>query len=95
MNLNFLPSALQYASGPPWSAIFSIAQDSDLTLWWSSEKVGGVYLEPTLKLLVIPADSATASSLHAAENAASTIFEGDGVDILKLFTFSRNNQLGF
>jgi hypothetical protein len=22
-------------------------------------------------------------------------FEGDGVDILKLFTFSRNNQLGF
>ena len=63
-----------HGSGPyEWAGIFSI---SDSAHTWTMEKKDGAYADPSMKVVIIPTDTPTETTMHSLEGDAETLIEG-------------------
>jgi ABC-type Zn uptake system ZnuABC Zn-binding protein ZnuA len=64
-----------HGDGPfEWAGIFEIA---DSTHTWSMQKVGGEYADPSMRIVLIPTDTATEEGMHSLEGGVEDLIEGD------------------
>ena len=70
-----------HGSGPyEWAGIFSI---SDSAHTWTMEKKDGAYADPSMKVVIIPTDTPTEATMHALEDGAATLIEGDSCVVVQ------------
>ncbi|CAI8199418.1 MAG: High-affinity zinc uptake system binding-protein ZnuA [Methanobacteriota archaeon] len=64
-----------HGDGPfEWAGIFSV---SDSTHTWTMEKVDGSYADPSMRVVIIPTDTPTETTMHGLEGGVEALIEGD------------------
>ncbi|MFL2973603.1 MAG: metal ABC transporter substrate-binding protein, partial [Candidatus Thalassarchaeaceae archaeon] len=64
-----------HGAGPfEWAGMFEM---NDATHTWSMQKVNGDYADPTMRLVLIPTDTATEENMHSLESGVEALIEGD------------------
>ncbi|MFL2957509.1 MAG: metal ABC transporter substrate-binding protein, partial [Candidatus Thalassarchaeaceae archaeon] len=63
-----------------WAGVFAM---NDATHTWSMQKVGGDYADPTMRLVLIPTDTATEENMHDLEVGVEALIEGDSCTVVE------------
>ena len=64
-----------HGSGPfEWAGIFEVDDDVHT---WTMAKVGGSYADPMMRVVIIPTDTPTESTMHSLEGGVEALIEGD------------------
>lgn len=64
---------------PKWSGIFETPESAYI---WISQKVTGSYVDPSMRLVVLPVDTASEESMESVENAAIDTIGSEGCTLL-------------